>query len=204
VYSFFRYQMHLAAQNVLRVHAEVALDFEHTFGRHYGLVDPFEVDDADYVLVMAGSFATKAKAAIRVLREEGKRVGLVRLRLIRPFPAAAVGSLLAGRRGVAVIDQNLSPGSGGILFQEIAGALINSPSRPRTCRSFVGGLGGKNLSLAEFRHVLEVLEQDGDAAPSGEAELLFTDADWKQVEPMISQAQLPASSNRKPQASACG
>src|SRR6516225_2060570 len=108
---------------------------------------------------MAGSFATKARAAIQALRAEGKRVGLLRLRMIRPWPAAAVGAALAGRRGVAVIDQNLAPGAGGILFQEVAASVLHRPDCPQLLRSFVGGLGGKDISLAEFRHVVDVLEE---------------------------------------------
>jgi pyruvate ferredoxin oxidoreductase alpha subunit len=181
-YSFFRYQVHLAARNALAVHDEVAGQFADTFGRRYGAIEAYELDDADYVLVMAGSFATKAKAAIRALRGEGKRIGLLRLRLIRPFPATAIASALAGRRAVAVIDQNLSPGLGGILFQDLAGALIARPDRPTTLRSFVGGLGGKDLSLGEFRHIVDVLETGRSETAPGEPELLFTESEWRQVQ----------------------
>jgi pyruvate ferredoxin oxidoreductase alpha subunit len=188
-YSFFRYQVHLAAQNALAVHDEVAAQFADTFGRRYGAVDAFELDDADYVLVMAGSFATKAKAAIRTLRAEGKRVGLLRLRLIRPLPAAMIAHALAGRRAVAVIDQNLSPGLGGILYQELAGAVLGRPDRPEVMRSFVGGLGGKDLSLGEFRHIVNVLETGRSETPPGEPELLYTDAEWRQMQSMMQLAR---------------
>ena len=85
--------------------------------------------------MMAGSFATKARAAIEVLRAEGKRVGLLRLRMIRPWPATAVVAALAGRRGVAVIDQNLSPGLGGILFQEVAASVLPKSDCPGVLRA---------------------------------------------------------------------
>jgi pyruvate ferredoxin oxidoreductase alpha subunit len=188
LYSHFRHQVHLAARNALAVHAEAASDFAALFGRKYDVVDGYELDDAEYVLVMAGSFATKARAAIQVLRAEGKRVGLLRLRLIRPWPAAAVSAALAGRRGVAVIDQNLSPGQGGILFQEVAAAVLPRPDRPAVLRSFVGGLGGKDISLGEFRHVVEVLEQ---TLPNEGPELLYTEAEWRQVLPLLQTARGP-------------
>lgn len=185
LYSYFRYQTHLAARNVLAVHAEAARDFARIFGRAYDVAEPFRLDDAEFVFVMAGSFATKAKAAIQTLRQEGKRVGLLRLRMVRPWPAAALAEALAGRKGVAVIDQNLSPGLGGIFFQEVAGSLIHRPDRPGVVRSFIGGLGGKNISLAEFRHVLEALEHPkADAEP----ELLCTEADWQQARATVSLA----------------
>ncbi|MDH4101613.1 MAG: pyruvate synthase, partial [Nitrospirota bacterium] len=114
VYSYFRYQVHLAAQNALTVHQEAAAQFKDIFGREYGLVDEFMMDDADYVIVMSNSFATQGKSAVRHMREQGKKVGLLRLRVVRPFPVDAIRSALMGRKGVAVLDQNLAPGKGGI------------------------------------------------------------------------------------------
>ena len=201
MYSHFRYQMHLAARNALAVHGEAATRFAQVFDRRYAAIESYELADANTVLVMAGSFATKAKAAIRVLRQEGKRVGLVRLRLVRPFPTAEIVQALAGRRAVGVIDQNLSIGLGGIFYQELAGALAGSSDRPPILRSFIGGLGGKDISLDEFRHVVEVLERDDkQSTPSG-PELLFTESDWKQTEWLIAQAQLPSQLNGEPPAS---
>jgi pyruvate ferredoxin oxidoreductase alpha subunit len=131
---------------------------------------------------MAGSFASKARAAVEELRSEGKRVGLLRLRVVRPWPAAAIGDALAGRRGVAVIDQNLSPGLGGILFQEVAAAALAHADRPAVLRSFVGGLGGKDISPGEFRHVFESLERARPGEIAGGPELLCTEAEWRQVQ----------------------
>jgi pyruvate ferredoxin oxidoreductase alpha subunit len=189
LYSHFRHQAHLAARNALTVHAEAAVDFARVFGRSHEVVERHRLEDAEFVLVMAGSFATKARAAIEVMRAEGKRVGLLRLRMIRPWPAVAVATALAGRRGVAVIDQNLSPGLGGILFQEVAASVLHRPDRPALVRSFVGGLGGKDISPGEFRHVVEVLEQARpEEVPEG-PELLYTEADWQQVQPLLKLAQ---------------
>jgi len=180
-YSYFRYQLHRAVNNALMVHAEAAADFERLFGRQYGTVEPFRLDDAEIVLVMAGSFTTKGKAAVERWRRQGRWVGLLRLRMIRPLPAADIVAALAGRRAVGVIDQNLSPGMGGILYQELAGALAMVASRPPILRSFIGGLGGKDISQAEFDHVLAALEaahpNDGPLEP----ELLFTRAEWDQT-----------------------
>jgi pyruvate ferredoxin oxidoreductase alpha subunit len=185
LYSYFRHQMHLAARNALAVHAEAARDFTSLFGRTYDAVECYRLDDAEFVLVMAGSFATKARAAVDVLRDEGERVGLLRLRLVRPWPAAAIGDALAGRRGVAVLDQNLSPGLGGIFFQEVAAAVLHRVDRPRLLRSFVGGLGGKDIGLGEFRHVLETLKCGQPDELSDGPELLYTEADWQQVQRLL-------------------
>jgi pyruvate ferredoxin oxidoreductase alpha subunit len=130
---------------------------------------------------MIGSFTTKGKAAVDRWRgHAGRRVGLLRLRMVRPFPAADVVEALAGKRAVGVIDQNLSPGLGGILFQEVAGALANVPDRP-ILKSFIGGLGGKDISEAEFDHVLAVLDRSRPHDGLTQAELLFTSAEWEQT-----------------------
>jgi pyruvate ferredoxin oxidoreductase alpha subunit len=188
VYSYFRYQAHLAARNALTVHDEAARDFAALFARTYDAVECYRLEGAEFVLVMMGSFATKAKAVIDRLRAEGVSVGLLRLRLVRPWPAAAIAQALAGRRGVAVIDQNLSPGLGGIIFQEVAGAVLTRPDRPAVLRSFVGGLGGKDISESEFRHVFAALglAQPGDV--SAGPELLNTEADWRQAQALVSRA----------------
>lgn len=189
LYSYFRHQTHLAARNALAVHAEAAADFTRVFGRSYDVVEGHRLEDAEFVLVMAGSFATKARAAIDVLRGEGRRVGLLRLRMIRPWPAAVVASALAGRRGVAVIDQNLSPGLGGILFQEVASSALSRSDRPAVVRSFVGGLGGKDISVGEFRHMVGMLERTQPGEVSDGPELLYTEAEWRQVRSLLELAQ---------------
>jgi hypothetical protein len=76
------------------------------------------------------------------MRKAGKKIGLARLRMIRPFPHAAIQRLLHGRRGVAVIDQNISVGKGGILFSEIASALYALADRPPILLSLSAALAG--------------------------------------------------------------
>ena len=188
-YSYFKYQMHLASGNALKVHEEAAHDFDRIFGRKYDVVEAFMLNDADYVLVMTDSFTTMGKAAVTELRKEGKKVGLLRIRMVRPFPRKRIVECLAGKKGIAVLDQNISVGSGGILYPEIAAALYDVPDRPRKVMSFIGGLGGKRISVSEFRHIESALEtavaQNSSAPPSV---LLFTDEDWGTVKGMLQAA----------------
>jgi pyruvate ferredoxin oxidoreductase alpha subunit len=180
LYSYFKYQTHLAAHNALAVHEEVAQQFAEAFGRRYGLLDAYRLDDAEYVLVMSNAFATKGKAAVNRFRARGVPVGLLRLRLLRPFPGQAIAAALRGRKAVAVIDQNLSVGFGGITHAEIASALYAERDRPLLL-SCIGGLGGKDLSGAEFDQVLEDLQRsvaDGQAMPP---RLLYTDREEAQT-----------------------
>lgn len=187
-YSYFRYQLHLAQRRALEVYETVARDFEAAFGRRYPVVESYQMDDADTVLVMSNALATRGKAAVRRLRERGARVGLLKLRLLRPFPVEAIARALRGRKAVAVLDQNLAPGLGGITFPEIAAALYPFHDRP-VLLSVVGGLGGKYLSDAELDGIFGKLEK----AAAGEIEtelppspqLLYTTAEQARMETLL-------------------
>jgi pyruvate ferredoxin oxidoreductase alpha subunit len=172
-YSYFRYQQHRAQENVLRVHEGIAAEFAARFGRRYGLIEAFQLDDAEYVLVMSNAFASKGKAAVQRWRARGMKVGLLRLRVLRPFPAAAIATALSGRKAVAVIDQNLAPGSGGITYPEIVTALYQEKHRPPVL-SVIGGLGGKDISEAEFDAVLHDLERAAAGERVLSPRLLYT------------------------------
>ena len=180
-YSYFRYETHLAAQNAVAVYDEAAADFAARFGRSLPAVDAWGVDDAEVVLVMTGSFATKAREAVERMRQLGERVGLVRPRLLRPFPDAALRRLLCGRPAVAVIDQNLSIGKGGILHAEVASALYGQAGAPPVLASYVGGLGGRDISAAEL---FAIVRETRAAAERGEApapRLLFREDELREV-----------------------
>jgi len=173
-YSYFRYEMHMAAQNALAVYDEVAGQFAETFGRRHDALDAYRCDDAEYLFVMMGSFATKARAAVDRLREVGWRIGLLRPRLLRPLPVAQLRQALGGRRAVAVIDQNLATGLGGVLYSEVAGALYGHRGQLPVLASFVGGLSGRDIAAEEFYEMARVIR---DAAEAGEApppRLLYT------------------------------
>ena len=180
-YAYFRHQMHLASINALEVHREVAASFEQLFGRRYDLVERYRLDDAEDVLVMTNSCSSTGKAAVDAARGEGKRVGLLRLRMIRPWPAEAIRDALRGRRAVAVLDQNLAPGQGGILFQEIAASLYHEVERPRALCSFIGGLGGQNLSRGAFHAIFEQTAKAGVSGKGIGPVLLYTQAEHREM-----------------------
>nr|WP_305907241.1 hypothetical protein [Methylomarinum sp. Ch1-1]MDP4519976.1 hypothetical protein [Methylomarinum sp. Ch1-1] len=140
-YSYFRYECHLAMQQALSVYAEVAEEFEQRFGRYHGIIESFQAEDADYLYVMMGCFATKAKQAVLSLREAGVKIGLLRPRLLRPFPAQQLIDACAGKKALAVIDQNLSMGKGGVLHAELTSVLYGQSDAPPVVASFIGGLG---------------------------------------------------------------
>lgn len=172
-YSYFRYEMHLAMQQALPAYDEIAADFARAFGRNWPAVETYKMDDAEYAYFMVGAFATKAMAAVDRLRAEGWKIGLVRPRLMRPYPLEMLRKLLLGKQGVAVIDQNLSLGKGGVLHTELASALYGQPEAPLLA-SFVGGLGGRDIAAEEFYEMARVLQAAVKAGQAPEPRLLYT------------------------------
>ncbi len=172
-YSYFRYQAHLALENALEVYDRIADEFEASFGRRYDMLDCYRLEDADYVLVMVGSFSTKARDAIDSLRAAGRKVGLLRPRLFRPLPAERIRQQLQGRRAVAVIDQNISMGMGGVLHSEFTSTLYGI-DKPPLVASYIGGLGGRDISQQEFFAMIDELEQACDSGMRPAPRLLYT------------------------------
>lgn len=180
VYSYFRYEAHLALLAALDVYDEAAADYERRFGRRLDAVEAYRMDDAECAFVMIGSFATKAQDAVDRLRAAGRRVGLVRPRLLRPFPAERLAALLCGRKAVAVIDQNLSFGKGGILATELASALYGRPGAPLLA-SFVGGLGGRDIAAEEFFAIADALEAAAREGMAPPPRLLYTGGELREI-----------------------
>jgi pyruvate ferredoxin oxidoreductase alpha subunit len=182
LYTYFKHQMQRGAENALELYPQIAREFADRFGRRHDIIEEFMLEDADYVVVMTNSFASIGKAEVKRLRAEGKKIGLARLRLIRPFPHREIQRVLRGRKGVAVIDQNISVGKGGILFSEIASALYGLADRPPVLRSVIAGLGGRRFRPGEFEAILAKLETPtDDPEETTRPILLFTGEECREV-----------------------
>lgn len=179
-YSYFRYETHLAALNGLQIYDELAAEFAERFGRSHPAVEEYRSQDADIVFLMIGSFATKAQAAVDGLREAGHKVGLIRTRLLRPFPEAKLQQALTGKRGVAVIDQNLSMGKGGVLYAELASALYGQTHAP-VLLSFIGGLGGRDIGSEEFFTMAELTRKAAESGKVPAPRLLYTESELREM-----------------------
>jgi len=183
-YSYFRYQAHLAAMNAEAVMAESAAVFAESFGRRYPAIESYQCDDAEVVFVMMGSFATKAKAAVHRLREAGQSVGLLRPFLFRPFPATAFREALAGKRGVAVVDQNLAPGLGGVIHTELAAHPFGHSGDKPVMVSFIGGLGGRDIGPEEFFEMARITQQAAEDGHPPPPRLLYTATELREMKKM--------------------
>jgi pyruvate ferredoxin oxidoreductase alpha subunit len=179
-YSYFRYETHLAALEALAAWEGIADDFASRFGRRHEAVERYRSDDAEVVFFMIGAFATKAMDAVDRLREAGVRAGLVRPRLLRPYPTDALRRALSGRKAVAVIDQNLSMGMGGVLHSELAAALYGQKDAPLIA-SYVGGLGGRDISQEELFEIARELREALARGTAPAPRLLYTADELRQM-----------------------
>lgn len=152
-YAGFKCMRETAMQDALMVIEKVQTEFWEHFGRAYHILECHHHEDAELLLVTAGTIGSTARTVIDDLRAEGHRVGLVRIRVFRPFPKAGLQETLKHAKRIAVIDRNLSPGQGGVFCEEIKSALYGlTPHIP--VFSFALGIGGVNVSAADIRQVI--------------------------------------------------
>ncbi|MBL8286464.1 MAG: pyruvate ferredoxin oxidoreductase [Rubrivivax sp.] len=144
---YFRHRRSLedAMALVPALAGEADREWGERFGRSYGVVERYRCQDATAVVVTMGSMAGTAREAVDAMRAAGRPVGLVKLRLFRPLPAAALRAALAGVRDVVVLDRNHSPGAGGVLHQELRAALYGLDAAPRV-HGLLAGVGGVNVA----------------------------------------------------------
>lgn len=133
-------------------------------GRSYDLVEHYRSDGASVVLVTMGSMAGTVRDAVDALREEGIAAGMLKVRLFRPLPADALREALAGVPCAIVLDRNYSPGTGGVLHQELKSVLFGMANAPRV-HGVLAGVGGVNVSPARIRRL--VAEYRDRAAENG-------------------------------------
>lgn len=142
-----RYDLHKLALKCLDMAVKADEEFKAIFGRSYPLVEEYRCEDAETVLVTVGSTAGTTRQVIDDLKARGHQVGLVKIKMFRPFPLAMVRKALGGRKKILVIERDISAGQCGIFYQEIKWALYNNTSGRNTpIYGFVGGLGGEDIT----------------------------------------------------------
>ncbi|MFP4308479.1 MAG: pyruvate ferredoxin oxidoreductase [Desulfococcaceae bacterium] len=155
VYMEMRRDIQRGMERVPRLFRETEDAFEAVFGRRYGAVDPICCEDAETILVVAGTAASTCRQVVEDLRTEGQKVGLLKLKQFRPFPVAEIREILGRAKRVAVLDRNYSFGAGGIFAQEIRAALCNRPGGHPPVHGFIGGLGGRDVTPELLEEIFE-------------------------------------------------
>ncbi len=145
--------------HVPAVAKEVAADFERTFGRHYDLIEEYRMEDAEFAYVIMGSAAGTMKSYVDELRDKGEKVGVIKIRMFRPFPAREVAEALRGVKAVAIFDRAESFSNvGGPLSAEVTRAMFYGKVQAEAI-DYMYGLGGRDLLQEHAEQVLAELKQ---------------------------------------------
>lgn len=155
-------------KHAVQVVKDVAADFAKISGREYGLFEEYCLEDAERAVVMIGSAAGTTKDAIDQLRAKGEKVGLLKIRLFRPFPAEEIAEALKGVKAVAVMDRAEGYSNhGGPLGSDVMAALYRAKSDALAV-NFVYGLGGRDVRVEDMEYVFAQLQEMIDHEDAGE------------------------------------
>lgn len=153
-YYELRYKIQKAMEKALDKWEEVGREFEEIFGRKYGLIETYKTGDARNLIISSATIASTARKSIDILREKGEKVGLLRIRIFRPFPAKKVRKILSSVSKAVVIDRNIGFGASGIFCQEVKAAMYNEKNTPPIF-GVIAGLGGRDVTS---KNIIEIYE----------------------------------------------
>ena len=158
--TFFKYKEHEGMLNARSAIIEAEEKFAKIFGRKYtGLTEEYRVEDADYIIITLGSISGLVKETVDKLREQGEKVGLLRIRYMRPFPNEEIAAAVKNAKAIAVLEKDISFGNEGTVYTNVNSALQkNGISIPSS--NYIGGLGGKNIAESEIETIFEELKQE--------------------------------------------
>ncbi|TFF90557.1 MAG: pyruvate ferredoxin oxidoreductase [Promethearchaeota archaeon] len=165
-YYEYRYALQKALENVIEVVKEVHDDFAKKFGRSYGngVYKTYQTEDADTLIFAMGSVAAQSRVAIDKMRKQGENVGLVSLKLFRPFPAEDLRDLFKNTEKIIVFDRDVGYGYEGVLSYELKAALYPLKRRP-FIKGFIIGLGGRDINSTQ---IIEGVHKGLKEAENGE------------------------------------
>jgi len=166
-YYEMKYQAVDAIENSRKRIVEIEDEFNRRFGKNYKSINCYFMDDADYALITMGSMTGTARVVAENMRQKGEKVGVVSIRLFRPFPREELAKALEGTKGVGVMDRAVTPGGpSNPLFTDVASTLYQSSRRP-ILQNFVAGLGGRDVSTAEFEEMFRTTKEASLAGLAG-------------------------------------
>ncbi|MFQ5843683.1 MAG: pyruvate ferredoxin oxidoreductase [Planctomycetota bacterium] len=156
VYMEMRLRQQEAMEEARRVFAEVDEEWGRLTGRRYGPIETYRTEGADLLLVTSGTITSTARFVVDGLRERGEAVGLVKVKMFRPFPTGPLREALAPAERLAVLDRNISPGHGGIFAEEIRSALYDlEPQRRPRLYGYIVGLGGRDVTPDRIHEIVD-------------------------------------------------
>jgi pyruvate ferredoxin oxidoreductase alpha subunit len=156
---YFEHKLHQieAMKNAHKIIPKIESEYSQISGRKYDFLHPYRMEDAEVTIIGLGSAMGTVRHTVDLLREEGIKAGLIKMRVFRPFPSSEIIEQLKGISAVGVLDKSLSFGApGGPLFEEVKTALYNQSERPHIA-NYIHGLGGRDTSPQHIRGVFENL-----------------------------------------------
>ncbi|PMQ01492.1 MAG: pyruvate ferredoxin oxidoreductase [Dictyoglomus sp. NZ13-RE01] len=158
-YFEFKVAQAYAIENSLPIIKKVGKEFGDLTGRYYDVIEKYYTDDADYIVVAMSSTCGTARVVVDELREKGEKVGLLKIRVFRPFPLEDVVDALKNAKVVGVLDRSMVPGSfAGPLYHEITSGMYHLEKRP-VFQPYVYGLGGRDITTEHIKGVFEELKE---------------------------------------------
>ncbi|HOU35891.1 MAG TPA: pyruvate ferredoxin oxidoreductase [Candidatus Omnitrophota bacterium] len=155
-----RYAIHATHKKVLELLPKITAEYAKATGRSYnGLVEGYQIKDAERVLVAMGSVCGTIKDVVDELRAKGKKVGLLKVTCFRPFPAEQICGALKNVARVGIVDKSVSLGSYAPLAAEMKAAFFGRKKKPEIISSFVAGLGGRDITKESVKEMFSMLTQ---------------------------------------------
>jgi len=158
-YMETRFAIQETHKEILKFMPQLFADFSSTFGRNYNFVEKYRLEDAEKVIVAMGSVCGTIKDVVDELRKKGKKVGLLKIWVLRPFPYQDIYNALKGILKIAVLDRALSLGSFAPLASELRALFFGKKKTPKVISSFVAGLGGRDISKESIKQIFRQLNQ---------------------------------------------
>jgi len=157
-YMEARFALDETHKEALALIPKITAEFAKVFGRNYnGLIEGYQLNDAERVIVAMGSVCGTIKEVVDELKKKGKKVGLLKITSLRPFPAMHIYQALKNIPKVAVIDRALSIGSFAPLSAEVKAVFFGKPKRPKAVSSFIVGLGGRDITKDSIKEIFRLL-----------------------------------------------
>jgi pyruvate ferredoxin oxidoreductase alpha subunit len=154
IYTEAKWAQEMALEKSKQPILKVWKEFENKFGRSYKPIETYRCEDCDTLLMTMGSFSETAMTAVDRMRDSGKKVGLFRIRLWRPFPYEELRETVKDVKTLIILDRAISMGMGGPVASEIRSALYGQNKRPNVV-GFIGGLGGRDISPDDFEAIVD-------------------------------------------------
>ena len=157
-FMHFRRQGQEAMTNAIQVISSVNSEFQAKFKRAYGngLIETYRIEDAKSAILAMGTICGTARVVVDELRKKGKKIGLIKLKCLRPFPKNDLLKLAGKLKAIAVIDKNISTGHEGAVYSDLRSTLYRSKT---FVNGYIGGLGGKDITTADFHKVAQQLDK---------------------------------------------